>query len=1246
MNLSYAPSSRRVCWAAAAESGGLTPTPTPVAPLEEGEVQPAPVPVKPMSTQEVAAYRPAQDPRYDPTEGRSSANALPRALPSSGNDQIDNPLYEQQQHQDISGTAFDQGNHISPVLCASNRQQEFYSSMYGSSMERQPSSAFSDSSLSTLDPTQQQSSEYGMSANPAFSSQPLLGSQQQRTTAPSVAAASLPAFYQGPFVPRKSTLTRSQQLLEESIAESIASASASAPSSVSAAPALSSTHLLDSGSQMSSPPLAAQTNLAPAQIQIPTPAQQAQRRPLDIPPPFSDSEGSVSAQASLADAPQPVPSVLLSSTRSTVFGDGPTFAGSPIFSPSDGKAESCTSEGTLSVEDTAPFSSEVHRQPAFTSAQPPAVATGPMFQDNPIFSDIDEQPQLESAHPPLQEAPHAHLVEQSFADDAFAEQPSAYQSSPILADSHLQQQQQQQQQQLQESDTLLAAEPILAEGPSAAAAPVLAADSPRFTSRPILSSFEPAEPAAAATYTSPPFTPEPAVNFKEALPTAQSPTFHSNPIFSAEPTLGEPQAYSAALMLREPSITLTEPELDQDGLGFSSTPILGTQTQTPQQQAYVPTQLATPRRAEPPPLSPAESEVAFSSQPLLGAPAEPQVQSQISTPMQSEASLALPEQYTADSQVAFSDQPIFAEPLQQLQTLPAAEAATPFQSQPSFALPQQPATFSDQPIFGAPRQQQQQQQQQPQLLYTPSEVPAFLEAETPAVFGSPRFQSRPILGGSTQQAQQAQQAQVQAVSSDNPWADRGGALAEREPSLALLPPVEVPRPGITFHDNSLFESADQPQLQPQLESEGIQYYSSSPLAAPRQQQVVIAQQPASPLTPVDHGITYFNESPLASARIGQHQQFFSPASVPVSVSHVPVPSSPAPSFTSEPTLGPPARPPMDTAQPLSAQLDPAQRAQRSVHFSPTSTFSASEAGSLALYDAPPLGFSPSQAVTTVTPVTAVPIGDPEPLSDPLYDPAQRAVAPAPAPGTGAAARIPALLQPLDDPLYDPVQRRPAVALATHPVRPSILLQPLDDPLYDPVVQHPSRAASTAAAPHAPHGLKFVAAQNSRFPKQQNDPLYDPAAVETVAGQKDVTHRGEQVGPPTLDGGVPQPTPQGRPQTVTTGDFATRPILGGGRRPARTVNLTNIGRPAPAAPKAAAPTQPKAEYELGAADVLPQDTHYVKPTPYAELGAHARSALSGAGWKTTWAMEMDAQQLGQLHDTTVIACTRARALCCF
>ncbi|KAL3153612.1 hypothetical protein ABBQ32_013217 [Trebouxia sp. C0010 RCD-2024] len=195
-------------------------------------------------------------------------------------------------------------------------------------------------------------------------------------------------------------------------------------------------------------------------------------------------------------------------------------------------------------------------------------------------------------------------------------------------------------------------------------------------------------------------------------------------------------------------------------------------------------------------------------------------------------------------------------------------------------------------------------------------------------------------------------------------------------------------------------------------------------------------------------------------------------------------------------------------------------------------------------------------------------------------------------------------------------------------------RPAQDPRYDPTEGRPRASALPSALPSA--GNDQI--DNPLFEEQQQSDISSTAfdQVETVPGLKDVTHRGEQVGTPTLAQGptarghTPQQPPQGRTRPPSTEGYSSRPILDGSRRAARTVNLTNIGRPAqaPAAPKPYTPVQPKEGHQLGGADVLPQDSHYVKPTPYAELGSHARSALSGAGWKTTWAMEMeDAHQSG-------------------
>lgn len=1258
-----------------ATEGGLTPTPTPVALLGEGEAGQAPRPVQPMTTQEVAAYRPAQDPRYDPTEGRPRASALPSALPSAGNDQIDNPLFEEQQQSDISSTAFDQGNDTSSIPFASDRQREFHSSMYGSSLERlASSSSFSESSLSTLDPSPQPPSEYGTSANPAFSSQPVLGFQQQQQPAsaavvpPSVAATSLASFYQGPYFPRKSSLTASQQLAEDNSAHT--TAAQATPVSTPATPthAWSSIPLLGGSSPQQpqrSPESLAESGEADS-ITVGVQSQPStqfgyQQMPLIIPPPFSVSDESVSASTIHAGSPKPALAVSVSSPHSTAFGDGPTFAGSPLFSPPDN--QDLPSESGSFAQRGESFTSELPRDPSYPLGAPPAAASAPIFQDNPVFSELEERPpgQLSAA------APLYHSLPVTHPHDSTAEWPSqsALQSSPMLSRSEASQQQ-----------ALLSDELVVSEASDKAAFVI---GSPSLSSTPILGYSGPSQ---SLEYTSSPLVPEPATSRQEpTLVASHSPMLHSSPVFSEDPIFAETQlqpheAAAGAPLVSESSMTLTEPGAAERDLGYSSTPILSSKAAEAQASAATHTAaaaVAVPLHSEPSlALPPVEPQLGYSSQPILGA--QQQQQAYHPAPvLQSEPSLALlPEQSVSAEPVGeLSSQPIFGEQQQQAHQPAFATVVEPPLAVPEQLIAAEPkAMFSSQPIFGEARQWQQQEvlvpaeqqevlssqpilgaPQQQQQLYKPSAVPADLEAETPAVYHSPRFQSRPIFESSAQQAQHAHTGDVSvSVSADNPWADRG---VDSGPSYDTPAAVEQPNQGITFHDNSLFDSAYQP--------EGINLHGRPPLAAFSQQQLpaFTVQQPASPATPVNQGITYFNESPLASSHLGhQSQQAYSPASVPVSVSHVP-----APSFTSQPTLGLPA--PTATAQPLQAHLDAAQLAQRSVNFSPVSTFTSApgtppvQSGGLMLYDTPPLGSAPSQVVTPVTTFTAEPTGGPEPLSDPLYDPTQRAFSTAPVPG--AVSHAPALLQPLDDPLYDPLERRPFVARATHPVRPSVLLQPLDDPLYDPTVQGPPRPTSVTAAPHGP---RFVAAQNSRFPKQQSDPLYDPAAVETVPGLKDVTHRGEQVGTPTLAQGptarghTPQQPPQGRTRPPSTEGYSSRPILDGSRRAARTVNLTNIGRPAqaPAAPKPYTPVQPKEGHQLGGADVLPQDSHYVKPTPYAELGSHARSALSGAGWKTTWAMEMeDAHQSGTCFDPPERMCRLCMAAlqhstagmhCCF
>ena len=1151
-----------------ASGAPLTPAPTPVAPLGDGETRDVPTAVKGLG----------QDPVYDPTEGASGS-----ALPSAGNDQIDNPLFEEQQQQDISSTAFDQGTafpNTSHVPFASPRQQEFYSTMYSSAasgIQRDSSSALSDTSLSSLDASEQhstaqhesplrnpQQSSFASMANPAFSDQPQLGTQQSpaasRQQPPSVAAASLGAFYQGPFFPRKTSLSLPTQQVEsgpfsEAPTEglSVTAEPFVTPVSVSDAPAYSSRPMLGGSQQQDETTL-----VSSAEAYAEEPASSAQQvefaRPLTIPThsDLHDDEQQYYAQSAAASPAaaepysQAVQAQLLITEQCTLFADGPMFDGSPLASP---------------VDVPAP------QQASSTLPEPAALHSGPIFRDNPVFSDALEQE---------------------------GSTPFTVRQAPSVA---------------------------------SPASPVAAA-SPGFSSRPILGAFE--------QQADPPL-PSVSAHQQPLLPQSQLPSFERSPAFASTPILGphaqQPQQQQQTVPLIEtPQASVEFSEPVTGATAFSSQPVFGRS----QQQVHQPIPDATPVQDELPPSltqDRLDHAPAFSNQPIFGVSA--QQQEQVYTPV--EVAMPVQQQPALTAAPAFSSKPLLgAYQQQEQQSLvdSPAQIATPMQEEPAVTLSEPVVTgqFSSTPIFGTQSQPQQQQQdiytplpsvaeplQDP--LYDPTQGrPAAVQFETPAAIASPRFQSRPIFGQQQQQAQQAQQVQVQSASADNPWANRDTLLAEREPSFALASSAS-PRQGINFYDNTLFESSDQPQIL----TDGITFQSSPPLSSQQPAYSSPAQQPAWQQTsaaPVEQGITFQSVSPFDAP------QRSSP------VTPVPVTSVPAPFLSSQPTLGMPAL--TDTAQLRTAQQDTAQR----VHYSPASTFASPAptratpltGGSPAFSDTPLLG-GPGGVVTT--PVTYIPAGAAqptaveEPLSDPLYDPAaQRAVRVPIAP-----ARPAALLEPLDDPLYDPLQRRPVVAHSeVHQVKPMVL-QPLEDPLYDPTLQRrPMIGQPPSAAPHGPRGSRFVSAQNSRFLQHVDDPLYDPAAVESAPGlQKDVTHRGEQVGTPTFARQQQQqPSAFG---AAPTNDIITRPVMGSTRRPPRTVKLADIGRPAPLPPvqeqQYEAP-EPKPEVELGGADVLPRDEHYVKPTPYDELGANARSALSGAGWKSKWSVEMEAtaQRCGQ------------------
>ena len=1103
-----------------------------------------------MSTQEVAAYRTPQDPAYDPTEGASGS-----ALPSAG--KMDNPLFEEQQQQDISGTAYDQGN-TSNGPFASPRQQEFYSTMYSSqpALQRQ-SSSLSDTSLSSLDVSEQQSAQCGSSShghqapsssslvNAAFSDQPLLGSignTEQHT--PSVAAASLDSFYRGPFFPRKSSLPVPSQQAESMSASDpvhgVTSGTAellTAPVSTHETPAFSSVPLL--GGSLSSGPVHQGPPL------YDSPAQQVEStEPFYTQPPF-DVHDQQHQYAELPEASIPPVVQAASPVTSPTFADGPMFNGSPLLSPSD-------DDEVVSTADP------VQQEQAFVSHTP-------FFHDNPMFSAQEEQQQVTMSAAPAQHEPSVTWVEPSLLNDvspAFqARQSFEQHQEAVLPSATLQQQ------------------PAVIGSPSFSSSPIFGSDIQ--------------QPRGAVYAPSPPLTP---MQHQQPVALAEPAVSERNVGLTSQPILGgaeQPEVYTSAPIasaMQEDISLVAEPVMKEQDSAFSSTPILGAALQ---QQA-----------------------------PVYTSP-------QVVTPMLQETSLTVAEPQLADDGPAFSSQPIFSSAVEQQQEVyTPAQVATPMQQEP--ALTSQHPTFSSKPLLGGQQQQQGYTPAQSPALVQPLEDPlydptqrgsAVVVHETPIVIDSPTFQSRPIFGGS---GEQQQQVQVQPASADNPWAYREASLPEREPSFALAPP----RQGISFHDNSLFESSEQPQILSDSIITGTPVWSAptqTPAQAASFRQPAWAQQ--TPAVPLNQGITFHAESPFDAP-----EQRSSP------YTHVPVPV-PVPSFSFQPTLGLPA--PTDTAQLPTAQQDTAQldTAHR-LNFSPTSTFTppaptraAANSPSVALFDAPPLGQFSSAPVSFSSGVSQPTVID-QPLSDPLYDPTRRAPAARP-----AAARPAALLEPLEDPLYDPVQRRPAVAQSTiTQVRPYVP-EPLDDPLYDPTVQKPRLAARPApAASHAPHGRHFVAALNKRILEPLDDPLYDPAAVETAPGQKDITHRGEQIGTPHF-ATHPQQTSafasaaSEAPLQPSYQGLSSR--LGASRRPVRTVNLANIGLPAPMPQRGetyAAPAPAKPE-ELGAADVLPQDEHYAKATAYDELGANARSALSGAGWKSSWANEMEASaQRGSAQGT--------------
>ena len=380
-------------------------------------------------------------------------------------------------------------------------------------------------------------------------------------------------------------------------------------------------------------------------------------------------------------------------------------------------------------------------------------------------------------------------------------------------------------------------------------------------------------------------------------------------------------------------------------------------------------------------------------------------------------------------------------------------------------------------------------------------------------------------------------------------------------------------------------------------------YSSRPLLGPPQPALATAavQHDATP----DYSVTVYDQPPFDSAQPQPAAAFTSPV--------------PTTAYTA----------PMDTAQhspPAALSATPLLSATLPLSATPI-------LGTAALTDQPTLGDEFGSHVFGYHPVAAktnIMLEEPSILSQPLAPVAQPALASPDNPF------VPLSQQPLDDPLYDPSTRAHAAPVIsahqqTQLTRTAAPLKPLDDPLYDPAAGTravPLPRVPSRPVPQAPvgpvHGsvpepVRYSSIDIAHWPIPLlhliNDPVYGPA-VEAAILEAGRSNQGVQVGTPRVSAqpaAAPAPAQRGR---------RTEPSYFTPRRVPGTVSLQNIGRTAAAAPLEEAPYQPKQENELGGADVLPQDSHYVKPTTYSDLGAAARSALSGAGWKADWAYEAE------------------------
>ena len=534
------------------------------------------------------------------------------------------------------------------------------------------------------------------------------------------------------------------------------------------------------------------------------------------------------------------------------------------------------------------------------------------------------------------------------------------------------------------------------------------------------------------------------------------------------------------------------------------------------------------------------------------------------------------------------------------------------------------------------------------------------EPTSPAASVRSLFSDRPLLGG----AAQPQQVPVYAPEPTSPAASVRSVFSDR-PLLGGAQPQQV-----TTYGNEAYDWSPAPVSPPaSMQSTGL---SDRPLLGWAQQQVTYTAPPVSPV-PVSGQSTGFSDRPVlgeaqpayATAAV-QHDSFTDPDaffhSQPFLGSAQPQPASMLASSSSVPTTAYTA--PTDTAQQVQQSLFSATPLLSALPapLSPTPALSATPLlgsptlsqptfASAVLTEDPTLGdefgsyqfgYHPVAAKTN----TSIMLEEPSILSQPF--------APVPMSQPVIASSdnpfVPLSSQPMDDPLYDPTSRVHAPpVLSMHQQKQlhvtAIPLKPLDDPLYDPAAGtrpvplppvRPAPSLSYTPEPRPapvprprpvpmpmPEPVSYSPINIAHWPVPLlhliNDPVYGPAVEAAIleAGRSNVA---VQVGTPRISD---QPSSAAAP-AQRGGRFGAEPAYGASRRAPGTVSLQNIGRPAAplASPVEEAPYQPKQVEHIGGADVLPQDPHYEKPTGYSDLGAAARSALSGAGWKPDWAFEVE------------------------